>query len=75
MAVKSIMILAVIETSIVSMIVFLNRHIFGYIFTNEKEVVDYVTKIAPLLCINIIMDSLQGTLSGNITSFHVLVCV
>ncbi|KAK1416095.1 hypothetical protein QVD17_31883 [Tagetes erecta] len=63
-AVKAIMILAVIETSIVSMIVFLNRHIFGYIFTNEKEVVDYVTKIAPLLCINIIMDSLQGTLSG-----------
>ncbi|XP_076914914.1 protein DETOXIFICATION 12-like [Bidens hawaiensis] len=63
-AVKAIMIVAVVETSIVSMIVFLNRHIFGYIFTNEKEVVDYVTKIAPLLCVNIIMDSLQGTLSG-----------
>ncbi|XP_071715812.1 protein DETOXIFICATION 14-like [Rutidosis leptorrhynchoides] len=64
LAVKAIMILAVVETSIVSAIVFGNRHVFGYIFTNEKEVVDYVTKIAPLLCINIIMDSLQGTLSG-----------
>ncbi|KAJ0552340.1 putative multi antimicrobial extrusion protein [Helianthus annuus] len=58
------MILAVVETSIVSMIVFFNRHIFGYIFTNEKEVVDYVTKITPLLCVNIIMDSLQGNFSG-----------
>nr|XP_043633715.1 protein DETOXIFICATION 14-like [Erigeron canadensis] len=63
-AVKAIMILAVIETTIVSTIVFVNRHIFGYIFTNEKEVVDYVTRIAPFLCLNIIMDSLQGTLSG-----------
>ncbi|KAK9063711.1 hypothetical protein SSX86_017583 [Deinandra increscens subsp. villosa] len=63
-AVKAIMILAVVETTIVSMIVFVNRHIFGYIFTNEKEVVDYVTKIAPFLCVNIIMDSVQGTLSG-----------
>ncbi|KAJ0537755.1 putative multi antimicrobial extrusion protein [Helianthus annuus] len=42
------------------MIVFFNRHTFGYIFTNEKEVVDHVTKIIPLLCVNIIMDSLQG---------------
>ncbi|KAI7734701.1 hypothetical protein M8C21_032120 [Ambrosia artemisiifolia] len=40
-AVNAIMILAVVETTIVSMIVFFNRHIFGYIFTNEKEVVDY----------------------------------
>ncbi|KAJ0900406.1 putative multi antimicrobial extrusion protein [Helianthus annuus] len=63
-AVNAIMILAVVETSIVSMIVFFNRHIFGYIFTNEKEVVDYVTKITPLLCVNIIMDSLQGNFSG-----------
>ncbi|MFS7959541.1 putative multi antimicrobial extrusion protein [Helianthus anomalus] len=70
-AVNAIIILAIVEATIVSMIVFVDRHIFGYIFTNEKEVVDYVTKIAPLLCVNIIMDSLQGTLSGNITLLQV----
>ncbi|KAI3779019.1 hypothetical protein L2E82_08447 [Cichorium intybus] len=48
----------------VSSTVFASRHVFGYIFTNEKEVADYVTKMAPLLCLNIIIDSLQGTLSG-----------
>ncbi|KAL7606010.1 hypothetical protein Lser_V15G15040 [Lactuca serriola] len=64
MAVYVVLILAIIETSVISTSVFASRCVFGYIFTNEKEVVDYVTKMAPLLCLNIIMDSLQGTLSG-----------
>ncbi|CAH1416960.1 unnamed protein product [Lactuca virosa] len=63
-AVYVVLILAIIETSVISTSVFVSRRVFGYIFTNEKEVVDYVTKMAPLLCLNIIMDSLQGTLSG-----------
>ncbi|PWA93927.1 MATE efflux family protein [Artemisia annua] len=63
-AVLAIMILTVAETVIVSTAVFASRRVFGYIFTNEKEVVNYVTKIAPFLCLNIVMDSLKGTLSG-----------
>ncbi|XP_076897009.1 protein DETOXIFICATION 12-like [Bidens hawaiensis] len=63
-AVQAIMILTVAETFIVSTTVFASRHVFGYIFTNDKVVVKYVTKMAPLLCLNIIMDSIQGTLSG-----------
>ncbi|OMO59742.1 Multi antimicrobial extrusion protein [Corchorus olitorius] len=31
---------------------------------NDKEVVDYVTTMAPLVCISVILDSLQGVLSG-----------
>ncbi|MFS8028790.1 putative multi antimicrobial extrusion protein [Helianthus anomalus] len=65
-AVHVVLLIAIVETSIVSTSVFVSRHVFGYIFTNEKEVVDYVTKMAPLLCLNILMDSLQGTLSGYI---------
>ncbi|KAI3817235.1 hypothetical protein L1987_11024 [Smallanthus sonchifolius] len=53
-----------VETAIVSTSVFASRRAFGYIFTNEKEVVDYVTRMVPFLCLNIIMDSIQGTLSG-----------
>ncbi|KAL8268923.1 hypothetical protein R6Q59_002721 [Mikania micrantha] len=63
-AVYVVLLIAIVETSIVSTSVFASRHVFGYIFTNEKEVIDYVTKMAPLLCLNILMDSLQGTLSG-----------
>ncbi|KAL8227609.1 hypothetical protein R6Q57_015193 [Mikania cordata] len=68
-AVYVVLLIAIVETSIVSTSVFASRHVFGYIFTNEKEVIDYVTKMAPLLCLNILMDSLQGTLSGYIQPF------
>lgn len=73
MAVYVVLILAIIETSVISTSVFASRRVFGYIFTNEKEVVDYVTKMAPLLCLNIIMDSLQGTLSGYFITYKVFV--
>lgn len=64
MVVYAVMLIAVIETTIVSTTLFASRHVFGYLFSNEKEVVDYVTTIAPLVCLSVIMDSLQGVLSG-----------
>ncbi|CAK9151295.1 unnamed protein product [Ilex paraguariensis] len=63
-AVFAVILLAVIETSIVSTMLFASRHVFGYTFSNEKEVVDYVTAMAPLLCLSVTMDSLLGVLSG-----------
>lgn len=63
-SVISVMLLAATETILVSAAVFASRNVFGYIFSNEKEVVDYVAKMAPLLCLSVITDSLQGTLSG-----------
>ncbi|TXG57266.1 hypothetical protein EZV62_018579 [Acer yangbiense] len=63
-AVYVVMLLTVIEAIIVSSILFASRHVFGYMFSNEKEVVDYVTTMAPLVCFSVIMDSIQGVLSG-----------
>ncbi|XP_031265298.1 protein DETOXIFICATION 12-like isoform X2 [Pistacia vera] len=63
-AVYAVVFLAVTETIIVSAILFASRHVFGYVFSNEKEVADYVTTMAPLVCLSVIMDSLQGVLSG-----------
>ncbi|GAV87080.1 MatE domain-containing protein, partial [Cephalotus follicularis] len=57
-------VIAVAEASIISTILFASRHVFGYTFSNEKEVVDYVTKMAPLVCLSVIVDDLQGVLSG-----------
>ncbi|KAK9750355.1 hypothetical protein RND81_02G190500 [Saponaria officinalis] len=48
----------------VASILFATRKVFGYCFSNEKEVVDYVTTMAPLVCASVILDSLQGVLSG-----------
>ncbi|XP_027363115.1 protein DETOXIFICATION 12-like [Abrus precatorius] len=63
-AVLAAMSFAVMETAVVSGTLFACRHVFGYIFSNEKEVVDYVTIMAPLICISVILDSIQGVLSG-----------
>ena len=60
------MIIAVIETTIVSSTLFASRHVFGYLYSNEKEVVDYVTSMSHLVCLSVIMDSMQGVLSGNV---------
>ncbi|RDY01668.1 Protein DETOXIFICATION 12, partial [Mucuna pruriens] len=55
---------AIMETAIVSGTLFACSHVFGYVFSNEKEVVDYVTIMAPLVCISVILDSIQGVLTG-----------
>ncbi|CAB4295720.1 unnamed protein product [Prunus armeniaca] len=54
------MFLAVTETSIITTTLFACRNVFGYTFSNEKEVIDYVTTMAPLVCLSVILDSLQG---------------
>lgn len=63
-SVISVTLIAATETILVSTTVFACRNVFGYIFSNEKEVVDYVANMAPLLCLSVITDSFQGTLSG-----------
>ncbi|KAF8095087.1 hypothetical protein N665_0341s0014 [Sinapis alba] len=55
---------AVMESLVVSMSLLLGRNVFGYVFSSDKATVDYVAKMAPLVSISIILDSLQGVLSG-----------
>jgi MATE family multidrug resistance protein len=54
------------ETTIVSSTLFACRHVYGYVFSNDKEVVDYVLVLAPLVSLSVIFDSVQGVLAGNI---------
>ena len=63
-AVYAVIFMAVTETIVVSATLFASRHAFGYVFSNEGQVVDYVTTMAPLVCLSVIMDSLQGVFSG-----------
>ncbi|XP_039055151.1 protein DETOXIFICATION 12-like isoform X2 [Hibiscus syriacus] len=56
--------IAVLESITVSAVLVSSRHVFGYVFSNDKEVVSYVTDMAPLLAVSVILDSLQAVLSG-----------
>ena len=58
------MFLSIFEAFFMNLVVFSGRNVLGYVFSNEGDVVNYVTEMVPLLCLSIIMDSLHGTLSG-----------
>ncbi|KAI4357720.1 hypothetical protein L6164_001652 [Bauhinia variegata] len=49
---------------VVSSAIFACRHILGYVFSNEKDVVDYVTAMVPLGSLSVLLDSLHSCLSG-----------
>ena len=63
-AVWAVTLLAVIDAVAVSTVLFSCRYVLGEAYSNDKQVVDYVAVMTPLICISIIMDSLQGVLSG-----------
>ncbi|RZC81523.1 hypothetical protein C5167_044108 [Papaver somniferum] len=64
LAVCSVMIIAITELVIMSLVLFACRNVMGYAYSNEKEVVHYVTEMVPFICLSVIMDNLQGVLSG-----------
>ncbi|CAL5369639.1 unnamed protein product [Camellia sinensis] len=64
LAVCTVIVLAVAEAIIISTILFCCRFVLGYTYSEEKEVVDYVKEMTPLICFSITMDSLQAVLSG-----------
>ncbi|XP_070023550.1 protein DETOXIFICATION 9-like [Nicotiana sylvestris] len=59
--------LATSEFLIASAILFSCRSVWGYAFTNEKEVITLITALTPLLCLSIVLDSIQIVLSGVAT--------
>ncbi|OMP04683.1 Multi antimicrobial extrusion protein [Corchorus olitorius] len=63
-AVNVVIVLGVMDAMIVSIAFFGCRHVFGYIYSNEKEVVDYVGEMIPLISLSVIVDSLLAVLSG-----------
>ncbi|XP_010544770.1 PREDICTED: protein DETOXIFICATION 12-like isoform X1 [Tarenaya hassleriana] len=64
LAVNAAMCITVTEAIVMASTLFFNRHTFGYFFSNEKEVIDYVATITPLLCLTVSLDSIQAVLSG-----------
>lgn len=58
------MIVGIVEAIIVSTFFICFRHIIGYAYSNDKQVVDYISDMVPLLCMSVSADSLNGALSG-----------
>ncbi|KAJ8558358.1 hypothetical protein K7X08_005124 [Anisodus acutangulus] len=64
MAVRAALAISMTDAIISSSVLFSCRHVVGYAFSNEKEVVDYLSDMTPFLCVLIISDCIQAVLSG-----------
>lgn len=58
------MTLAVIETTTVSVLLLCLRRIIGRAYSDEAQVVKYISRMVPLVCLSTITDSLQAVISG-----------
>lgn len=67
-AVRVAVIIGIAEAVIVSTLFLCFRNIIGNAYSNDKEVVDYVTDMVPLLCVSVSADSIICALSGKFVS-------
>ncbi|KOM30314.1 hypothetical protein LR48_Vigan1091s002600 [Vigna angularis] len=65
LAVYFVFIMAVIEGTLIGAVMILLRNIWGYAYSNEVEVVQYVAIMLPILALSIFLDALQCVLSGT----------
>ncbi|TYK28475.1 protein DETOXIFICATION 16-like isoform X1 [Cucumis melo var. makuwa] len=59
-----VMTIAVIEGLLLATILILIRNVWGYAYSNEQEVVEYVANVVPLIAVSSFLDGLQCVLSG-----------
>ncbi|KAJ8430608.1 hypothetical protein Cgig2_021570 [Carnegiea gigantea] len=64
LAVSVVMCLAISEGILVGTVLILIRNIWGYAYSNEKEVVKYAAVMLPMVAVSHFLDALQGVLSG-----------
>ncbi|XP_047334108.1 protein DETOXIFICATION 14-like [Impatiens glandulifera] len=57
-------VIATSEAIVVGTSLLLARHVVGRAYSNNKQVVDYIAMMAPLICLSIATDSIQGVISG-----------
>ncbi|KAI3927338.1 hypothetical protein MKX01_027569 [Papaver californicum] len=65
LAEQVVFVLAVTEGLLIGTIMILVRHIWGNAYSNEKEVVNYVAFMMPILAVSNFSDGLQAVLSGT----------
>lgn len=64
MTLHAVLVLSTAEFLIASIAIVICGPVLGYVFSEDKEVIQYVNEMAPFLAVSIVMDSLQAVLSG-----------
>ncbi|PNT77640.1 hypothetical protein BRADI_1g66270v3 [Brachypodium distachyon] len=64
LATHVIMALSIMSGVSVGLLMILVRNLWGYAYSKEEEVVQYIAKIMPILAVTFLFDDLQSVLSG-----------
>ncbi|VAI81853.1 unnamed protein product [Triticum turgidum subsp. durum] len=64
LATQVIMLLGVVSSISVSLAIVLMRNLWGYAYSNDKEVVEYISRIMPIIAVAFLFDDMQCVLSG-----------
>jgi MATE family multidrug resistance protein len=65
LASRVVMALGLVVGVAIGLAMILVRHLWGYAYSNEEEVVQYVAKMMPILAVSFLFDDLQCVLSGQ----------
>ncbi|KAG8091494.1 hypothetical protein GUJ93_ZPchr0012g21508 [Zizania palustris] len=66
-AFRVVMYMAFSEGLVISLTMFMLRNFWGYMYSNEQEVVTYIARMLPVLAISFFIDGLHSSLSGVLT--------
>ncbi|XP_078430220.1 MATE efflux family protein isoform X2 [Wolffia australiana] len=64
LAISVVVFLALMEGTVVALVIVLARHVWGYMYSSEEEVVGYLSKLLPIVAASNFMDAIQCVLSG-----------
>ncbi|EMS52664.1 MATE efflux family protein 5 [Triticum urartu] len=64
LATQVIMVLGVVSSILVALAIVLVRNLWGYAYSNDKEVVEYISRIMPIIALAFLFDDMQCVLSG-----------
>ncbi|VAI94023.1 unnamed protein product [Triticum turgidum subsp. durum] len=58
------MVLGIASSVSVALAIVLVRNLWGYAYSNDKEVVEYISRIMPIIAVAFLFDDMQCVLSG-----------
>ncbi|CAM0949371.1 unnamed protein product [Alopecurus aequalis] len=67
LAMRVVMYMALSEGLVIALTMILLRNVWGYLYSDEQEVVTYISRMLPILGISFFIDGLHSSLSGVLT--------
>ena len=66
LAVRVVLSIAILESILVGSVLILIRKIWGFAYSSDPEVVNFVASMLPILALGHCLDSFQSVLSGHL---------